>query len=234
MAPEGALNYSYETSSPVIYEIEKFEEFAREYLIQDSFGNAAIQSTTFSAREHARLSQLAASAGNNQLSGSSQRLPIVGDHSAKNQDVKNNLNGEEEQITRVFLLRGKGFDAYSAQKWALVTPYCKPCYIFEDSLAELGLTYLPAEVKRTFNPRGGRFQPLGLTTLYLQFGGLELWVKFVSHTLCCIVSASGLTVSAHSALVLPGDSSQIGGPELILGWKFLEWFKENSPGPFSM
>ena len=214
MASEGAPNYFYNPLSSVVHEIGKFPELASEYLITDNFGNAAIQSTTSPA--------------------SSQRLLIVGDHSANNQNVVKNLNHEEEEILPAFLVRGEGLDSSFVEKRALVTPYCKPCYIFEHSLAELGITYLPAKVKKTFNPRGGRFLSVGLTTLYLQFGGLDLWVKFVPHTLCCIVSASGLTVSAHSALVLPGDSSQIGGPELILGWKFLEWFKENSLGPFSM
>ncbi|KAK0641218.1 hypothetical protein B0T16DRAFT_461310 [Cercophora newfieldiana] len=54
-----------------------------------------------------------------------------------------------------------------------VSPEYSVSFVFAETLDKFGIHWSQMHVKKVYNPRGGRFRPIGVATLYVKFKGTE-------------------------------------------------------------
>ncbi|KAK4444637.1 hypothetical protein QBC34DRAFT_180445 [Podospora aff. communis PSN243] len=94
-------------------------------------------------------------------------------HKHSNQFIPLNFNPEREVFHKDAMLLIKPRDDTPPLFVEVPSVFASPDYgasfIFAETLIEFGLEFILADVKKVHNPRGGRFQPIGMTTLYMKF-----------------------------------------------------------------
>jgi hypothetical protein len=94
-----------------------------------------------------------------------------------NQFIPGNINREREAFLEGVMLLSRSEDGtpggFLEVRAVFASPEYSVSYVFAETLASFGVKWFPVNVKKVLNPRGGRFQPVGITTLYMDFQGMD-------------------------------------------------------------
>jgi hypothetical protein len=96
---------------------------------------------------------------------------------SSNQFIPGNIIPKHEAFLEGVMLLSKSEDGthsgFVEVPYVLASTEYNVTFVFAETLAKLGLNWFPVNVKKVFNPRGFRFQPAGITTLYMDFKGTD-------------------------------------------------------------
>jgi hypothetical protein len=129
----------------------------------------------------------------------------------QNQYVKDKYNRERETFVAASLL-SHSVDGLSAVFITFYDIFISPLYstsfIFADALHRLGIRPVEAAIKRVLNPRGGFFQPIGVTTLCVKITNMEssFFIKLVLISFVFMILIL-ITVTARLSLTFPRQRS---------------------------
>jgi hypothetical protein len=90
-------------------------------------------------------------------------------HKLSNQLIKNTLCPQHECLTTADFL--SNHDAIVSYEDILISKMYYGSYIWEETLCELGFEPTRALMRRTLNPRGRSFNPIGMFSLYIWLNG---------------------------------------------------------------
>ncbi|KAK0617393.1 hypothetical protein B0T14DRAFT_568897 [Immersiella caudata] len=98
----------------------------------------------------------------------------IGRHHS-NQNILGNLNRDRECFVKAAFLVNPDPQNGVPLGWlkftgVFISPEYSVSFIFHDTLKALGYEPSLIAAKKVFNPRGGQFIPLGVTTLYIRLG----------------------------------------------------------------